>query len=863
MSFVDRIKSKQVQKQANDFIKLIKGKSDKEIEQIYLDNKDLETNEIALSHLFFNNPSLIRIMPVDFQKSRLNSNLSMFKYGSQEAKKSLVSDWLKDNKFFINCNSININDEEYKEYLKIYFQQPDDIAKLHMEDLRNVIDTLNKIDSIQTDKVIEVSKDKFTPRQWEFIIDVNPSFIKYAPQEVQNKYSDDEKYSRFISGEARNKYLSTQIEKVREDINVLKDMDLDVKKEYINMFPYMINYIDEDSLIELVKDDISLIGSINIVSLRSDEDRTLRFINALLENIESKSNKEIVNILVSNGLLNAKGKVYRYDKNSENTIYQYTKRTIRTIQKLSIDQIRLLINIDVNYVIPYLIPLYKETESREKKESIIIDSDSRCLKLFKTIYGDETYENYYKVINRIYKDYITNLDSYYYETDYECLFELFKILFNKNIILNNSKDKIMTFIGMSLLYKNNMTETQKQTLISLLNEFLTNSYNRKINNTLDLYSLQSLEIFDQRLSFIDEKLLMDFNQYNFTNISNLLLICKQTYDRGIFKFYLDLLISIYGSNKETLFRASEYYKYNRDLLVDVCKNNLSDKELKNFINLIASYTNDLKMKNKNELINYDVQSLKLLIRELSSTKDEEAYKNLLSNYLFAKGYTKKGNIGFLEVDTIEQLINSFDAESLETLKINDEYVFSNTEIDLFKMINLLFKSKNLDILFTSLEELITSKTERNLPNINILFNKLKKYKIDLINNQIVGIKDLEDLYQTNPDIISKINKDGVTVYRIKGQDFKVISSINDDGLHYNFTSVTKLNKNEYGYNKLIKSGSIRFTTYEDKTIIKFNKDRIKTKDMKPSFLIITGLLTQELINIAKNNKISILEVIKE
>ena len=111
---------------------------------------------------------------------------------------------------------------EYKEYLKIYFQQPDDIAKLHMEDLKNVVETLNKIDSIQTDKVIEASKDKFTPRQWEFIIAVSPSFIKYAPQEVQNKYSNDEKYARFISGEARSKYLSAQIEKVREDINVLK-----------------------------------------------------------------------------------------------------------------------------------------------------------------------------------------------------------------------------------------------------------------------------------------------------------------------------------------------------------------------------------------------------------------------------------------------------------------------------------------------------------------------------------------------------------------------------------------------------------------------------------------------------------------
>ena len=255
------------------------------------------------------------------------------------------------------------------------------------------------------------------------------------------------------------------------------------------------------------------------------------------------------------------------------------------------------------------------------------------------------------------------------------------------------------------------------------------------------------------------------------------------------------------------------------------------------------------------------QMVALMVKS-GNIKDEEAYKNLLSNYLFAKGYTKKGNIGFLEVDTIEQLINSFDAESLETLKVNNEYVFTDTEIDIFKMINLLFKNKNLDILFSSLEELISSKTDRNLPHINILFNKLKKYKIELINNQIVGINDLENLCQTSPDIISKTNKDGVTIYRIKGQDFKVISSINDDGLHYNFTSVTKLNRNEYGYNKLIKSGSVRFTTHEDKTIIKFNKDRIKTKDMKPAFLIITGLLTDELINIAKNNKISILEVIK-
>lgn len=860
MNFVDRIKNKQVQKQANDFIKLIKGKSDKEIEQLYLDNKDLETNEIALSHLFFNNPTLIRIMPVDFQKSRLNSNLSMFKYGSKEAKKSLVSDWLKENKFFINRNTINISDEEYKEYLKIYFQQPDDISSLHMEDLKSVIETLNEIDSTQTDKIIELTKDKFTPRQWEFIITVSPSFIKHAPQEVQNKYSNDEVYARFISGDARNKYLESKIEKVKENVSILKDMDLDVKKEYISKFPYMINYIDEDILIELVKDDISLLGSVNMISLRNNENKSLKLINALLDNIENKSNKEIVNILVSYGILNAHGKVYRYDKDSENTIFQYTKKTIRTIQKLNIDQIKILINIDVNYAIAYIIPLYKETESKEKKESIIIDSDSRCLKLFKSIYGEEIYENYYKIINKIYKEYMNNLNSYYYETDYECLFDLFKLLFNKNIITNNSKDKMMVYIGMTILYKNNMSDKQKQTLIKLLNEFLSNAYNRKINNTLDLYSMQSLEIYDPRLSFIDEELLKDFNQYNFANISNLLLISKQTYDRGIFKFYLELLTNIYGSNKEMLFRASEYYKYNREILVDVTKNNLTEKELKNLINLITTYKNDLRIKTKNELSTYDVQALKLLIRELSSTKEEEAYKNLLSNYLFAKGYTTKGNIGFLEVDTIEQLINAIDLEALETLKINDKYIFTDTELDIYRMINLLFKNNNLDILFSSLDELISNKIDRNLPNIITLFNKLKKYKIELINNQIVGITDLENLCKTSPNIIDKTDKNGVTIYKIKGQNFKVITSINNDGIHYNLTSVIKLNRNEYGYNKLIKTGSVRFTTNEDKTIIKFNKDRKNKNIMKPAFLIVTGKLTDELINIAKNNNIAILEV---
>ena len=39
-------------------------------------------------------------------------------------------------------------------------------------------------------------------------------------------------------------------------------------------------------------------------------------------------------------------------------------------------------------------------------------------------------------------------------------------------------------------------------------------------------------------------------------------------------------------------------------------------------------------------------------------------------------------------------------------------------------------------------------------------------------------------------------------------------------------NISDLEKNCYGYDKLIKTGSLRFTTYDDHTLIKVNKDRI-------------------------------------
>ena len=52
MSILTDMKNRHIQRKANSFIASLSKKSEKEIEQAYLDNKEFENNEIVLSYLF-------------------------------------------------------------------------------------------------------------------------------------------------------------------------------------------------------------------------------------------------------------------------------------------------------------------------------------------------------------------------------------------------------------------------------------------------------------------------------------------------------------------------------------------------------------------------------------------------------------------------------------------------------------------------------------------------------------------------------------------------------------------------------------------------------------------------------------------
>ena len=232
------------------------------------------------------------------------------------------------------------------------------------------------------------------------------------------------------------------------------------------------------------------------LSLLHNNGSTSEIIDTLPSNKRIYIN-DIVNILIDKGLLNAKGKLYRFDSKSNNISYQYTKRLIKIIQGLSIEQMMLLINIDVNYVLPYVVPIYNNDTDTKTKESIIIDCDSRCLNLFRSYYDQELYNKFYKVINKIYNEYLENIDKYDFNIDYNCVFDLFKVLFNKNIMTKNNAEKITLFMGISLLYKGKEGKTQ-ESAIKLLSDLLSTAYNKEIKLNTEIYNIYSLEVFDDR-----------------------------------------------------------------------------------------------------------------------------------------------------------------------------------------------------------------------------------------------------------------------------------------------------------------------------------------------------------------------------
>ena len=121
----------------------------------------------------------------------------------------------------------------------------------------------------------------------------------------------------------------------------------------------------------------------------------------------------------------------------------------------------------------------------------------------------------------------------------------------------------------------------------------------------------------------------------------------------------------------------------------------------------------------------------------------------------------------------------------------------------------------------------------------------------------ITLNDIEMLYQSDSNAVSKTEEEGVIVYRFHNQDFKLLVSYNDNGTHYECKYLSTIMKNCYGYDSIKEDLSIRYITYEGNTVIKVNKDDLQEK-MRPNFIVVNGNISPDVYKIAASNNLRII-----
>ena len=157
---------------------------------------------------------------------------------------------------------------------------------------------------------------------------------------------------------------------------------------------------------------------------------------------------------------------------------------------------------------------------------------------------------------------------------------------------------------------------------------------------------------------------------------------------------------------------------------------------------------------------------------------------------------------------------------------------------------------------------MNQKVKRNVCALTNFFQKLDKYKTDIINNEIVTLDDIENLYIKNPSAVSKRVEDDVEIYSFNNQDFRILASYTNDGVNFYCKYISELTKNCYGYNKLVNDGNVRISSVDGQTVIKYNEDRIKSL-MKPNYIVIIGSVSSDIINVSKKHNLKVIEINKE
>lgn len=640
----------------------------------------------------------------------------------------------------------------------------------------------------------------------------NEKYFKYINPEIQLKYMKEKpEYIDIASDEAQEKFSLL-------DKDNFKRTTSEFQLKNIAKNPKAYKFCSEavkDKVWENSKDNVAVEAAI---ALLKNDIRTSKYLNLadkrgnfniymylkLFDNIQNEDIATIRKYFLHSKMLDAKGKLLPSDKALHGTspedskgIDDYIDSQIEIIHKLNANQILELVSIDSNYILPYLTGNGEDMGTKQfyiLNEIDINDSRGKCEKLFCDFFGKEKltdisdciniiyemqreqYNNLKKSGARAYKLGVKNNDEISQMRSVEEIpMNQFKIIFNKNIIENNSIETINKYFEKYRLGQDNSEE------LKVLLEKAYGPHAREIleaRSELDVHSLNSLEVFDRRImENFGEAFVHDLISYNIRDFSGFLEVIKDENKLLNFKTYYKVLTNIMGNNVETMQKAFSEFIYNEELLENVNDVELTDKQYSNLISVLCSKNNMFNINSLEELQNFDEIANEITRRELKKTesihRDQRAskIKQIISEHILGLDYEhnyKTRNYG----DSFEYLNTIYDISSEQERR--DGYTDSEQKI--LEVMDFIKNEYDVNKLLQISEELMNKIGIRNPIAIYSAIDKMKENQTEILNKSFLTIDKMEEacineVNKENPLITKKIREDGLIQYSLEGIGF--------------------------------------------------------------------------------------------
>lgn len=641
--------------------------------------------------------------------------------------------------------------------------------------------------------IIENKMDEFIDEDFERLIDISSDDTKIM---FLDKHSDDiDKYIELSCfKDVKNEYINSHSEILLSHPKYIKNMSEEkqmmIYKENNNLF----DYLDEKVQIKIICDDptsisktsigfkkkfLQDINNIDIIKKCLAVDKSLyKYISYIETTYVDKeyqhnffksidptmlNDEELIDLFIHSEMLSAKGNLrdeeFSFYKGYSGDVYEttrgvdiYDNEQVSLIKKLSIDQIIKLINIDVNYVLPYL--HFNESDDDYS------NSKQKAKDIFKKMYPDKDLDDFDEIIDLVFDMQKSKFNRLNYNIhtghsdDVNIPTESFKLLFNEKIMNSNSSLLINKY------FKSLFTDEDSS---EMFKEIIKNTYGEKAvkileeRKELDVYAINSLEIFDSRIldNFSDE-FVNDLISYNIRDFSTFLNIIKNEEDLNLFKDYYTLLTKIMGKSVLVMQKAITEFYYNKNILKEIENISLDEKQINSLYIVLNSSNNMYDVNTIEDLDNLDKKINSVVSDKLDETNDAKVVKNIIFNYIFCRDYyndsIKDYNTGVYNIDSLFELKHTIGIDFT-----SEEKFILNT------IISLLDDTTDVTVLKSLAKKLLEEPFAKSPVLFNNLINKIMDYKMKNYNSRMIDDNLLE-----NKSYVEEY--DGVKIYILDGED---------------------------------------------------------------------------------------------